>query len=46
MGGQLVGSGLNLVVTNAQKGVASCDVSRVVVKTLVRIGRELHKGVN
>ena len=39
-----MGSRLDLVVTHAQKGVASCDVSGVVVKTLERIGRELRKG--
>ena len=32
------------MVTNSQKGVTSCDVSGVVVKTLERIGRELRKG--
>ena len=35
----LASSGLDLVVSNAQKGITSYDVSRVVVKTLKRICR-------
>jgi hypothetical protein len=40
----MAGSELDLVVTNSQKGVTSCSVSGVIVKTLEWINRELCKG--
>ena len=39
----LLDSGLDLVVTNTQKRVASCNISRVVIKTLERIGGKLRE---